>query len=137
VEFRADFGGGAESDVKPGSEVRSASGAALCPSRKGAEGNQENRRKAMAATRPRYSKEEFAKRGEALFERDIRPAIQAADDGNFVAIDIETGTFEVDADEQAASDRLLARLPHAQVWLRRVGSRYARHFGGRGRPTGQ
>jgi hypothetical protein len=32
----------------------------------------------------------------------------------------------------AASDRLLALVPNAQVWLRRVGSRYARRFGARG-----
>jgi hypothetical protein len=35
----------------------------------------------------------------------------------------------------AACDRLRARVPDAQVWLRKVGSRFARRFGGRGRPT--
>jgi hypothetical protein len=89
----------------------------------------------MAATGPRYSKEEFARRGDAIYERDIRPAVEPGDEGKFVAIDIETGAYEVDTDEQAASDRLLARVPAAQVWLRRVNSRYARRFGGRGRPT--
>jgi hypothetical protein len=88
----------------------------------------------MAAPRPRYSKEEFAQRGDAIYERDVRPAVGAANEGDFVAIDIESGAYEVDADEQAASDRLLARVPGAQVWLRRVGSPYARRFGGRGRP---
>jgi len=48
--------------------------------------------------------------------------------GEFVAIDIETGAYEVDPDELAASDRLLARVPNAQTWLRRVGWRYARHW---------
>jgi hypothetical protein len=32
-----------------------------------------------------------------------------------VVIDIETGAFEIDEDELAASARLLARSPHAQV----------------------
>jgi len=50
-----------------------------------------------------------------------------------VAIDIETGAYELDADELAASDRLLARIPNAQIWLCRVGSRYARRFGPRQR----
>jgi hypothetical protein len=89
----------------------------------------------VGATQPRYSKEEFARRGDAIYENDIRPAIAGANEGDFVVIDIETGAYEVDADEQVATDRLLARLPGAQIWLRRVGSRYARHFGGRGRPT--
>jgi hypothetical protein len=89
----------------------------------------------VASTRPRYSKEEFARRGEALYENAIRPAVEADHEGDFVVIDIESGAHEVDADEQVATDRLLARHPGAQIWLRRVGSRYARRFGGRGRST--
>jgi hypothetical protein len=86
----------------------------------------------MAVNRPRYSKEEFARRGDELYERKVRPHLKAAQKGQFVALDIETGAYEVDADELAASDRLLARVPGAQIWLRRVGSRFARRFGPRG-----
>ncbi len=81
---------------------------------------------------PRYSKEEFARRGEEIYERDIRPHLTANDEGKFVVIDIETGGYEIDADELAASDRLLARHPDAQMWLIRAGSRYVRRFGPRG-----
>jgi hypothetical protein len=34
----------------------------------------------------------------------------------------------MDRDELAASDRLLARLPSAQIWLKRIGSRHVRRF---------
>ena len=85
----------------------------------------------MAALKPRYSKEEFAKRGDAIFENDIRPRLKNEDDADFVAIDIETGAYEIDADEMAASARLRARVPDSQTWLRRVGSRCAHSFGGR------
>ena len=34
-------------------------------------------------------------------------------------------------DELAACDRLNARIPDAQIWLVRVGSRYLHRFGGR------
>ena len=78
---------------------------------------------------PRYSKEEFARRGDEIYERQLRPILDTVNEGNFVAIDIDTGAYEIDSDELAASDRLLARLPNAQIWLRRIGSRYARHFG--------
>ena len=94
-------------------------------------------KKAMAATQPRYSKEEFAKRGDAIYERDIRPLVEVGNEGKFVAIDIETGAYEVDADELAASDHLLARIPDAQVWLRRIGSRYVRRFAPRPRSGAQ
>ena len=85
----------------------------------------------MAVIRPRYSKEEFARRGDEIYERDISSRVRPDDEGKFVVIDIETGACEIDRDEVAASDRLLARHPDAQVWLRRVGSRYAHCFGPR------
>jgi len=80
-------------------------------------------------SQPYYSKEEFARRGDEIYERELRPILEKGGDGKFVAIDIDTGAYEVDSDELAASDRLLARVPNAQIWLRRIGSRYARHFG--------
>lgn len=88
----------------------------------------------MAELQPRYSKEEFAQRGDDIYERDIRPHLKSGDEGKFVVIDIETRAYEIDVDELAASDRLLARHPDAQVWLRRIGSRYVRRFGPRHRP---
>lgn len=84
------------------------------------------------ARQPRYSKEEFARRGEAIFEEKIRRGLKNRNPRHFVMIDIETGQFEIDADEDAASERLTARVPNAQIWMRRVGSRVSRRFGGRG-----
>ena len=80
-------------------------------------------------TQPRYSREEFARRGDEIYERELRTLQETENEGKFVAIDIESGTYEVDANELAASDRLRARVPTAQIWLRRIGSRYAHRFG--------
>jgi hypothetical protein len=80
-------------------------------------------------SQPRYTKEEFARRGDEIYENELRSLLEPGNEGKFVAIDIETGTYEIDGDELAASDRLLTRVPNAQIWLRRIGSRYARHFG--------
>ena len=80
---------------------------------------------------PRYSKEEFARRGNEIYEREVQPRLGAEDDGKFVAIDIETGAFETDRDEIAASHRLLARNPEAQIWFRLIGSSHTRRFGPR------
>ena len=64
-------------------------------------------------------------------ENDIRPIVEKDNEGKYVAIDIESGAYEMDEDEIAASDRLLARNPNAQIWLIQIGASTARHFGGR------
>lgn len=90
----------------------------------------------MTTTQPRYASEEFARRGDAIYERDVLPTLGEGEKGNFVAIDVATGAYEVDADELTASDRLLAHVPNAQIWSRRIGSRYTRRFGPRPRAEG-
>jgi hypothetical protein len=85
----------------------------------------------MASTKRRYGKEEFARRGDEIYEARVRPLLKAEDEGKFVAIDIDTGTFEIDGDELEACDKLNARIPDAQIWLVRIGSRYVHRFGGR------
>ncbi len=85
----------------------------------------------MRTTKRRYPKEEIVKRGEEIFERTIKSKLKGRDPLHFVLIDIETGDYEVDAKELAAGERLRERIPDAQVYGRRVGSRFARHFGGR------
>ena len=79
------------------------------------------------------TKEELAAHGQEVFERVVRPQVEDEDDHKYVAIDVESEDFEVDRSGRAAYDRLLERHPDAQgrIWLRRVGTRYAYHFGGR------
>lgn len=83
----------------------------------------------MESSERRFSKEEFAERGDAIYENDVRPHLSAGDDGKFAAIDIESGAYEIDTDELEACDRLRARVPHAQIWMVRIGSRYVHRFG--------
>jgi hypothetical protein len=86
----------------------------------------------MATTKPRYSNEEFARRGAALIERNVRPRMTESDKDKFVAIDIETGEYELDKDEMKAVARLRKRLPDAQIWLVHVSTGYLYRFGGHG-----
>jgi hypothetical protein len=85
----------------------------------------------MIVRQPRYSKEEFARRGDEIYETQIRSQIEAGNHGKIVAIDIETGAYEVGEDIVTASDRLLAKLPDAQTWFIRIGHRSVYHFGAR------
>jgi hypothetical protein len=91
----------------------------------------------MASTKRRYSKKDFARRGDAIYENDVLPELTADDEGKFAAIDIDSGIYEVDADELTAGDRLRARVPTAQIWMVRVGSSYVHQFGGRIRRESQ
>lgn len=75
----------------------------------------------MSTTEPHLSREELARRGEETFTRQVRPTLRPEDDGKFVAIDVESGTYEVDEDEHSAVSRLHRRVPGAQVWLVRAG----------------
>ena len=61
----------------------------------------------------KYPKEEFARRGDALYEKLV-PTFGPSDQGKFVLIDIESGDYEIDADEIAASDRLASSGPLAR-----------------------
>jgi hypothetical protein len=80
---------------------------------------------------PRYSKEEFAQRGNTLYESEIRSQVEEGNHGRIVAIDIETGTFEVDDTPMVAVDRLYERYPNAQPWVIRIGHRSVFRMGSR------
>ncbi len=85
----------------------------------------------MASTKRRYDKQEFARRGDEIYEMQVRPHLKTDDEGKFAAVDIETGAYAIDEDELKACDKLSARVPDAQIWLVKVGSRYLHRFGGR------
>jgi hypothetical protein len=85
----------------------------------------------MTVRQPRYSKEEFAQRGDALYEAQIRSQVEEGNRGKIVAIDIETGAFELADDTMAATRQLYERLPDAQPWVVRIGYRAVHRFGAR------
>jgi hypothetical protein len=77
-----------------------------------------------------YTAEEVADRGEALYEQRIRPHVEATHQGQFVVVDIETGDYEIDADDLAATKRALAKRPDAVLYGVRIGSPTAYRLGG-------
>lgn len=83
----------------------------------------------MTVQQLRYSKEEFARRGNEIYESQVRPQVEQSNYGKIVAIDIETGAFELAKDTITASDRLLERCPDAQIWCVRIGHRGVHRLG--------
>src|SRR5262249_56459102 len=96
----------------------------------GHEGVEEGR-KFRPATNPGKKKKESPRRGDAIYEKDILPKLSAKDVGKFLAIDIETGEYEIARNELRACDKLRKRIPDAQIWMVRVGYRSVHSFGGR------
>jgi hypothetical protein len=86
----------------------------------------------MPTRGPRYSHEEFARRGQEIYDRVVRPALRPEDMDRYCAIDIESDDFEINASDYEASERLLARHPDAQIWMMRVGRRAAYYMGWHG-----
>ena len=85
----------------------------------------------MTVRQRRYSKEEIARRGQELYASGIQQQVEVGNEGKIVAIDIETGEFEVDDTVMGATDRLFERQPDAQPWTLRIGHRAVYHFGSR------
>jgi hypothetical protein len=83
----------------------------------------------MTVQQLRYSKEEFARRGNEIYESQVRSQVEQGNHGKIVAIDIEMGAFELAKNTITASDRLLERFPDAQIWCVRIGHRGVYHFG--------
>jgi hypothetical protein len=91
----------------------------------------------MTVRQLRYSKEEFARRGDEIYEAQVRQQVEEGNHGKIVAIDIETEAFEVAKDSLTASDILLAKHPDAQIWFVRIGHRAVHRVGSIGSSASQ
>jgi hypothetical protein len=79
---------------------------------------------------PRYSTDEIVRRGQALYDAQLRAQVETGNTGKFMVIDIETGEYEIDRSEVAAFERALAKRSDAPLYLLRIGYRGAYHLGG-------
>lgn len=85
----------------------------------------------MIRPEPKYTKEEFARRASEIFEQHIKSKVAQEQSDRFLAIDIDSGDYEVADRELDAINRLRERAPNSQIWLRRVGSESAHRLGSR------
>ena len=84
------------------------------------------------ATPARRPREETARLGRKIYQRDILPLVEAEHHGKVVAVDVDTGNWAIGDNVIAATDRLREKCPDAiNVLSERVGYRALRHFGGR------
>ena len=76
-------------------------------------------------------KEEVARRGTEMVRCLVQPQLCPEDKGRLVALDLETGAFEVADTMHAACQRLRERFPDAHIWGARAGYVAVHSFGGR------
>ena len=79
--------------------------------------------------------EDVAKRGEAIYQERIKPLVDPLHYGKFLAIDVETGDYEIGKRMILASRKLRERKPEAITYGVRVGFLSAYRWGGRNRIT--
>jgi hypothetical protein len=70
----------------------------------------------------KLSPDEFAIQGEAWYER-LKSQIEPENFGRYLAVNIETGEYEVGDDFILPTERLLSREPNAELYALRVGYR--------------
>ncbi len=85
----------------------------------------------MSARESKYTPEEHARRGTEIYERIVRPRVEPGNKGKIVAIDVDTGEYELGDTTLEAAERLLERLPDAEIWSERVGYPAVYRFGAR------
>lgn len=70
---------------------------------------------------PRFTTDEIADRGRALYESQIRAQVEPGNKGKVLVLDIETGQYEIDSDHLAAGKRALEKHPGAALYSIRIG----------------
>jgi len=79
----------------------------------------------------KYTSEEVASKGDAIYRQQLQGMVEPEHSGSFLVIDIETGAYEIDADDLMATKRLLASFPDAVIYGLRIGFPTAYRIGGR------
>ena len=75
------------------------------------------------------TKEEVVRRGREIYEREIRAKVEPEHNGEFLVVDVTTGSYEVSESDVAASDLALKKNPDAVLYLMRVGRPAAYRIG--------
>ncbi|MBW3625264.1 MAG: hypothetical protein KY468_17850 [Armatimonadetes bacterium] len=84
----------------------------------------------MSRSASTTSGEEIVRRGQALYDQRIRASVEPEHNGKLLILNVETGEYEMDADDLAASIRARERFPNAPLFTLRVGYPAAYRIGG-------
>ncbi len=80
----------------------------------------------------KYTIDEIGDRAEKIYQEQIKPLVEPQENGKFIAIDIESGDYEIANKLIVASHRLRDRHPESVRFGARVGYPSAYRIGWRG-----
>ena len=73
--------------------------------------------------------QEVARRGKEIYEREIRTEVEPEQEGRFLVVDVNSGSYALADDELEAFDRAREKTPEGLLYLIRVGRRAAHRVG--------
>lgn len=76
-----------------------------------------------------FDKEEVVRRGREIYERKIRAKVEPEHEGEFLAVDITDGSYEVGESDVEVSEAALRKNPEAVLYLMRIGRTAAYRIG--------
>jgi hypothetical protein len=77
-----------------------------------------------------YTMEEIARRGEEIYQQQLRARVEPGNEGKILVLDVDTGDYEIDGDDLAADHRLRSRHPDSVFYGLRIGYPAADKIGG-------
>ncbi len=83
----------------------------------------------MSLIESRRTPEELIKLSNEIYDRRIRPIFRPEDENKFIAIDVDSGDYEIDQDDDSAVSNLKAWKPSSDIWLGHIGQPAAYRMG--------
>jgi hypothetical protein len=74
-------------------------------------------------------REAFARRAEEYYDRVLRAKLEPEHKGEYLFLDVDSGDYELDADQLAAMRRARAKHPGTIFYIMRVGYRAVDRIG--------
>ena len=83
----------------------------------------------MVTATPTRAAEDIARRGDDVYECQLRSQLEPQFNGQVVAIDVDSGAHAIGANALDAAHTLRASHPDAVIWLVRIGQRVLYRIG--------
>ena len=78
----------------------------------------------------KYAPGEIVRRGKALYERELRAQLEPGNIGKYLALNVETGEWEMGEDHSETVLRARGRFPEAGIYGLRIGYKATESLGG-------